>query len=541
VKRFALGLVFCCLLGIIVFGQGRVTKAPRRLDTTPQCIPNPDPLLQGILSAQDVCAIIQNAATAVSSPLVIAVTDRQGNVLAVFDKAGAPATTTGNFYGDPSLGAATDAHEVAVGLARTGTFFANDQAPLSSRTVRFITETHFPPGVIDTFNDGQYGIENTNRGCPFDQTLSSMPLTPFNATLAPGVNLPRSTNIAGTGPGAGIVTGKKDVLDSDQNAVNPGGVPLYKNKIEVGGIGVVAPAGPMSAAIAEYAAFIAAESPPVKIFAPPPGIVLAGGVALPFINQTTLPAGVGAGSTADYTGGSYFVNPVGSPAPDPVGFLVQPQAGMYLTVDDLMSITTLANTQAATTRAVIRLPPGEPAKFVISISDLDGTVLSIYREPDATIFSIDVSVAKSRNVIYFSQFPGTDLAGIPAGTAVTNRTINFGAQPNFPPGIDGTPAGPFFDLFQFDVANPCTMGSNHVFNPLNLNGVLFFAGSLPLYKNGMLVGGLGVSGDGVDQDDFVTAAGAINFQAPANIRADQITIRNVRMPYQKFPRDPTLP
>jgi uncharacterized protein GlcG (DUF336 family) len=239
--------------------------------------------------------------------------------------------------------------------------------------------------------------------------------------------------------------------------------------------------------------------------------------------------------------GTYFVNPTNSPAPDPVGFLVQPRAGMYLTVDDLNSITALANAEAAQTRAVIRLPPGEPVKMVISISDLDGSVLSIYREPDATIFSIDVSVAKSRNVIYFSQFPGTDLPGIPAGTAVTNRTIFFGAQPMFPPGIDGTGLGPFFNLYQFDIAHPCTMGSNTVFSPLNQNGILFFAGSLPLYKNGVLVGGLGVSGDGVDQDDFVTAAGAINFQAPANIRADQITIDGVRMPYQKFPRDPTLP
>jgi uncharacterized protein GlcG (DUF336 family) len=303
---------------------------------------------------------------------------------------------------------------------------------------------------------------------------------------------------------------------------------------------VVAPAGPMSAAIAEYAAFIGAETPPAKIYAPPPGIVLAGGIALPFINQTTIPAGQVPDTEANFMAGSYFVNPANSPAPDPVGYLVQPRAGMYLTLDDVNSITALANAEAAQTRAVIRLPPGQRAKFVISIADLDGSILSIYREPDATIFSIDVSVAKSRNVIYFSQNPGNDLPGIPAGTAVTNRTIFFGAQPMFPPGIDYTAPGPFFNLYQFDIAHPCTMGSNTVFSPLNQNGILFFAGSLPLYKNGMLVGGLGVSGDGVDQDDFVTAAGAVNFQAPANIRADQVIINGVRMPYQKFPRDPTL-
>jgi uncharacterized protein GlcG (DUF336 family) len=525
VKRFALGLGLACLVGVIVFGQGRIVKGPVRHVSGPEC--NPNPLQPGILSQQDVCAAVQNAAAAVSSPLTIAVVDHQGNILAVYDKANAPATAIGNFS------ATVDAHELAVSLARTGTFFANDDAPLSSRTVRYITETHFPPGVADTFNDGQYGIENTNRGCPFNQALSpGVPLTPFNVTLLPGVNLPRSTSIDGTGPGLGITTGKADIYDSQQFAVNPGGIPLYKNNVIVGGIGVVGPSGPIS----EYAALVAAISPPFAINPPPPGIVVAGGVALPFVNQTTMPAGETTGS-AD---GSYFVNPSNSPAPDPVGNLVAVRDGMYLTAEDVNSIISLANAEAAQTRAVIRLPPGTRAKFVISIADLDGSMLGMYREPDATIFSIDVSVAKSRNVIYYSQFPGTDLPGIPAGTAVTNRTIFFGAQPSFPPGIDGTAPGPFFNLYQHDIANPCTMGSNTVFSPLNQNGVLFFAGSLPLYKNGMLVGGLGVSGDGVDQDDFVTAAGAVNFQAPANIRADQVTIDGVRMPYQKFPRNPTL-
>ena len=92
------------------------------------------------------------------------------------------------------------------------------------------------------------------------------------------------------------------------------------------------------------------------------------------------------------------------------------------------------------------------------------------------------------------------------GTAVTNRTIGFGAQPFYPPGIDDTAPGPFFHLYQFDTLNPCTQGSQPA-NP-NQNGIVFFPGALPLYKNGVLVGGLGVSGDGVDQDDYVTSAGA---------------------------------
>src|SRR5581483_5296698 len=102
--------------------------------------------------------------------------------------------------------------------------------------------------------------------------------------------------------------------------------------------------------------------------------------------------------------------------------------------------------------------------------------------------------------------PGSaDLPGVPASTAVTNRTISFGAQPFFPPGINGSNAGPFFNLYQFDTAHPCTQGAQAA--NANQNGIVFFPGSAPLYKDGVLVGGLGVSGDGVDQDDYVTASG----------------------------------
>ena len=47
----------------------------------------------------------------------------------------------------------------------------------------------------------------------------------------------------------------------------------------------------------------------------------------------------------------------------------------------------------------------------------------------------------------------------------------------------------------------------------NQSGVVFFPGSAPLYRNGVMVGGLGVSGDGVEQDDYVTAGGAAGLRA----------------------------
>jgi len=43
-----------------------------------------------------------------------------------------------------------------------------------------------------------------------------------------------------------------------------------------------------------------------------------------------------------------------------------------------------------------------------------------------------------------------------------------------------------------------------------------------------------------DQDDLIAAAGANGFSPPAAIRADQIFVRGVRLPFLKFPRSPNL-
>ena len=53
-------------------------------------------------------------------------------------------------------------------------------------------------------------------------------------------------------------------------------------------------------------------------------------------------------------------------------------------------------------------------------------------------------------------------------------------------------------------------------------------------------GAVGVSGDGVDQDDLVASAGAAGFDAPDDKRCDQLFVRGVRLPYVKFPRHPEL-
>jgi uncharacterized protein GlcG (DUF336 family) len=337
--------------------------------------------------------------------------------------------------------------------------------------------------------------------------------------------------IGGGQPGLGIITGKKDVFDSDPLAVNPGGVPLFKNDHIVGGVGVAGTAPD----VAEFAAFSGAA-----IFLPnslpPPGVVVIDGIELPFVNQKTIPNGVNSGVFA----GSFVVGPIASPGPVPEGDLVQVIAGSNLTQAEVQGIVDQAIATANQTRAVIRLPDGQRAKFVIAVVDLDGSLLALNRMPDATVFSIDVAVGKARNMVYFSSagVNPADLPGVPAATAVTNRTISFGAQPFFPSGIDGTAPGPFFGLYLFDLANPCTNGHQPA-NP-NQNGVVFFPGSVPLYKNGVLVGGLGISGDGVEQDDFISGQASTAFAAPTGIRADQLVVRGVRLPYLKFPRNPTL-
>jgi len=274
--------------------------------------------------------------------------------------------------------------------------------------------------------------------------------------------------------------------------------------------------------------------------------VVIGGIELPFVNNTSAPSDLQPPS-GTFDSARYVVTPVDSPGPPPDLWLVGPNDGPVggLKAADVMTIVDNAVATANKTRAVIRLPIGSRTHMMIAVADLDGTIIGLFRMHDATIFSIDVAASKARNVIYFSGPNRTtaDLPGVPMGTAVTNRTISFAAQPFYPPGIDGTSPGPFFNLFLQDTANPCTEGA-HVSSSnqgahSNQSGIVFFPGSVPLYVNGQLVGGLGVSGDGVDQDDFVTAGGMVGFEAPSNIRADQVLDQGIRLPYLKFPRNPT--
>jgi len=211
------------------------------------------------LNAAEVNGIVNAAAAALDvNTATIAVVDRSGRPLALFRQ--------------PSANPAND--DQAIGVARTAAFFSHNMAPLSSRTVRFISGIHFPPGIENAPNAALYGIENTNRGCDLNVTFNT------DKCIDPAKSL-------GGGPGPGIVTGKIQPDDSDAASVNAGGIPIYRNGNLLGGIGVVGIAGDPQ--LAEFAAISGALAPgflPVPVNPLPfPGNVYIDGIRLPFVGR----------------------------------------------------------------------------------------------------------------------------------------------------------------------------------------------------------------------------------------------------------------
>ena len=99
-----------------------------------------------------------------------------------------------------------------------------------------------------------------------------------------------------------------------------------------------------------------------------------------------------------------------------------------------------------------------------------------------------------------------------------------------------------------DVPAQCTRGPA----PGRLaNGIQIFPGSVPVYRGSQLVGALGVSGDGIDQDDMISFLGTHNAglriggfgNAAPGIRSDQIVVavgQGVRLRYVNCPFAPFL-
>lgn len=81
------------------------------------------------------------------------------------------------------------------------------------------------------------------------------------------------------------------------------------------------------------------------------------------------------------------------------------------------------------------------------------------------------------------------------------------------------------------------------------SGIQIFPGSVPIFRGEKLVGGIGVSGDGVDQDDMISFLGVHNAgevlggeigNAPKDRRADNLTPQGIRLRFVQCPVSPFL-
>lgn len=691
-----------------------------------------------LLTAEEVKTLLNRASQAsASTDAIIAVVDRTGRILGVRVEAGVSTTLTNDAN---KLAFAIDG---AVSKARTAALFSNNATPLTSRTIRFISQStvtqrevqsspqnsdpryqgpglvgpigvgaHFPPAVNYTSPVDLFYIEHQSRDSQLLNGLDGQRGTGDDLALVNRFNVDSTYVAAGaeaflkTWPESyGYVSGSAPNAQARGLATLPGGVPLFKvihvddkPRINlVGGIGVFFPGEDGFATYeqnfqhasenggvvqseaqrtnaprvleSEFIAVIAAagngfigpfarnvsafnaQLDELKNFVLPTGRIDLVGITLEIygpnpttanpipgidtlirVGNTLGPLGISSGIdyAIDEFGAQYLP---GQPVPE--GWLVAPHDSSdgQMTASQVDQMIAQGIAQAEWTRAAIRLTedfkPGPRTRMVLAVADKNGEVLGLYRMPDATVFSVDVAVAKARNTGYYADptalqpadrvdfnadgtfgAVSTTLSGgdtLPLGTALTNRTFRYLAAPRYPTGIN-LPAtaddGLVNDPSQFltdqrpDIAqlvgpqsilqlpglNPLTAENIDNLNPLsasvyasatspspmafgsfnpsrnfrdpgdssikiagtgtpyplaNQNGLVLFPGSSPIYVlSTILAGGLGVSGDGVDQDDVVTAYGQVGFGAPVNKRADQYAIGGVRLPYQKYNRNP---
>ncbi len=643
------------------------------------------------ITETEVTTLLQRASMATTSnDAIIAIVDRAGQILGVRTE-----QDVVNAYQGREKNDLVFAIDGAVAKARTAAFFSNGEAPITSRTVRFISQStitqrevesnpninqlnspmrgpgfvapigvggHFPPLVTSTPLVDLLEIEHQSRDSATIPGLDQIKGTSDDLKLMSrfNVNMDFVPELAkqymslfpeSYGTQSGIQSETKTYFQSRGIATMPGGIPLYKfdngKPVLVGGIGVFFPgkdgyatyeqefvhasargaAGPQSelsrlnapkALEAEFIAYFAAGGTvtgdphfimPVTEFegvVPPRGAFggIAGridlvGITLEIYGPTPTRANTASGQTQVFqvgrrNGGGHGSNS-GKDQPVtkehalamrgqlvPEGWLVNPHASSTdsLTAADVEKIVNQGIAQADKTRAAIRLDlttfkAGAPTKMVLAVTDSTGEVLGLYRMHDATIFSMDVAVAKARNTSYYASdrlVQADKVPGVPSQVAFTNRTIRFLAAPRYPTGSSDAPG--VFSILKMPGINPttaenldannplsaaiyasntATVGSFDSFNPsrnfrdplnlMNQNGIVFFPGSTPLYvgaTGSRLVGGFGVSGDGVDQDDVVTVSGQLGYAAPDNLRADQYFVDGVRLPFQKFNRNPTL-
>lgn len=630
-----------CIAGLLLSSCGDGAGSSSSLTPTPSvtsstavyAVPG-----QESLSVGDVQTVIAHAAAEAQArnlPAVIAVTDRVGNVLAVFRMAGARATATTsaapNGVNMDAQNLTVPAEAAAIAKAITGAYLSSAGNAFSTRTASEIVQQQFPPSPATT------GLES---GPLFGVQFSQLPCSDLAARFPAG------------GAGAGALIGpKRSPLGL---AADPGGFPLYKNGVVVGGVGVMADgvygfdadvsnvdndpeeyialagtlgfeapdtiradrvpvdgtllrysdasySGLMATSVPGFAAINGSIGSLVAVrgyYGDPAPVVLAGAA------YGTEASGVRASTVAEFSNRDAFVLTDGSGANrfpiragTDAGDVAQP-----LSASEVTAILEEAFAVMSRARAQIREPLNSRAQVSISVVDTRGQVLGVIRSPDAPIFGTDVSLQKARTAAFFSgSNAGSDLLASPSADvaafvgraraflndpnamtgryAFTDRANGNLSRPYFPDGEVGRPNGPFsrpiaqFNPFSTGLQSALIVGDlaahlayvtgvNAADTPQRCgtaagqsrvpNGVQIFPGSVPVYRGNVLIGGVGVSGDGIDQDDMIGFLGLNNAgkrvgnlgNAPAAIRADQIVINlgneSVRLRYINCPVAPFL-
>jgi len=522
-----------------------------------------------LLTADDVRRIIAQAvAQAEASGLkaTIAVVDKEGNVLGIFAMNGANPNTlisAGRAPRGGLEGKIVPSVLAAISKAVTGAFLSSQGHSFTSRTASFIVQEHFPPGVDFQSSGPLFGVQ-------FSQLLVC---SDINARSPLGLS------------------------------ADPGGVALYKNGLEVGGIGIegdgIYSLDPdptdKDQPVEELVAVAGTRG-----FETPPEIqgdkIVVNGIRFTFVN-TPMPAAAPTQNFNQLRGSEITIPGLAPGIRDaqpsrfrvitldpsvPAGrvddrFFPFINGAAGLTKNDVQKILTQAAFQAFIMRAAIRQPQNSATEVNISVVDADGTVLGLFSTIDAPIFGFDVCVQKARTAAFFSKSAAgaqlrqagfgryVDAAAkdgirLDGSIAFSDRAEGFLERPFYPDGINDTENGPFSvpieDFSPFNVGlqlNLLLEGNGAVgrflrtgqFTPNDCtgvpglaNGTQIFPGSVPLYKNGKLVGAVGVSGDGVDQDDLVATMGSAGFESPTDIRSDRVFVRGLRLPFTKFPRHP---
>lgn len=254
------------------------------------------------------------------------------------------------------------------------------------------------------------------------------------------------------------------------------------------------------------------------------------------------------------SGGSNSISSTGTSPPPPQstpdsgcsGFCAN--ASSFLTEDDVGKIIAQAVNEAQA--------QGKPS--VIAVVDRVGNVLGIYRMAGAPVtvritdprpvsgglLNLDVppelaAISKAITSVYFSS----------EGNAFTSRTAGQIAQEHFNQGDATAPAGP---LFGVQISNlPCsdinTRFTGSGTNPGTHRSPLGLSpdpGGISLYKSGVPVGGVGVSGAkgtytldinaedrDKDLDEDIAVAATFGFAGPADRRADAITAGGLTLQY----------